>query len=68
MAAALMVGTDRTTVVPLVAEPIVVMPRPLTMPCPDCGADALWQWQMPTDRNGTVYPSVDCPVCDGAGP
>jgi ssDNA-binding Zn-finger/Zn-ribbon topoisomerase 1 len=41
-----------------------VTARPLTMPCPDCGADALWQWSMPMDRNGTFYPGVECPKCD----
>jgi len=39
-------------------------PRPLTMPCDVCGADALWEWAMPTDRNGTDYPGVEYPVCD----
>ena len=58
-----MVGTDRTTVIPVPVEPVVVMPRPLTMPCPTCGGDALWQWHMPVDRNGTVYPGVDCQAC-----
>ncbi len=58
MAPVLMVGTDRT-------PPIVVMARPLTMPCPTCGGDALWQWVRPdVVATATDYPSVDCPVCD----
>jgi hypothetical protein len=37
---------------------------PLTMPCPECGHDALWPFTRADIGGGTTYGPIQCANCD----